>query len=91
MMKALKKSLLWIMMTLSLSLIGGCMGAEIVIGSLSGISSYYSYKASKVTLYSADCAAEMIMPDFGYIERWTDSEQRQLLAHVRFYQDECGK
>jgi len=83
------KSLRWMLLTLMTSCLSGCVIGEVVIGGLSATSSYFSYKASQKTLYSADCATDMLVPDAGYQQRWTADEKRQLLAHVRFHQDHC--
>ena len=90
-MKACAKLSQWILIALIMSLLGGCLAGQVIVGSLSASRSYFSYKASKIVLYSADCAAEMLVPDAGYAERWTEAERRDLLAHVRFYQDECNQ
>ena len=76
-------------MLLIVSLLKGCLAGQVIVGSLSATSSYFSYKASKIVLFSADCAASMIVVDKGFDVRWTANEKRQYLAHVRFYQDEC--
>lgn len=67
----------------------GCVVAEAIIATTSATAAYYSHKANQTTLYTADCAAEMLNPDLGYNTRWTDNEKRQLLAHVRYYQENC--
>lgn len=71
------------------NLLTGCVASELIIGGLSATSAYYSHRAASVTLHSAECASDMLRPDEGYQKRWTDSEKRQLLAHIRFHQDEC--
>ena len=72
-----------------ISLIGCAVIGEVVSASASATSAYFAYKASEVKLYSAECATKMLKPGDDWQERWTDEERAQLLAHVRFMQDEC--
>ena len=73
------------------SLMSGCLAGQVIVGGLSASSSYFSYKASNLTFYSAECTTEMFIPDEDYQSRWTERERSELLAQIRFYQRECGQ